>query len=304
MTPQESILARLSTHLGGVKNSYFYDLLLLCTVVCGEYFVSVATLEPHTTLLNHLTVLGYIIPGAIMSSAILFLVAKLTYCMSALLWFAGVAPRISAWFAVGSFFLTLSMQIETEHYTRHQPFAVAPFLIALLACGEFTQGYSRRLSDGILRRRPTPMWLYWAPLLWLAIGYTYSGALKLFGTPHSWLDGYGLQLSILVFDDGSPRFAVSRYVVSHSWAAAVMQISTLFAEAAALMVIICARARLFWGLIIVLMHLGALLLFSPEFDFYGNIVMITLLCIVFRSFPTYAPRRDDFAPSGDCSQKR
>lgn len=285
MTTRASMLTKLSTYLASVKNSYFHDLLLFSTLLCGGYFVSSATLDSHTTMLNHLTVLGYIIPDAVMSSATILILGKLTYFTSALLWFAGIAPRLPAWLAVGSFFLTLSMQIETEHYTRHQPFAVAPFLLALLACGELCRGQSRHLADGILRRRPSPMWLYWAPLLWLAIGYTYSGALKLFGTPHSWLDGYGLQLSILLFGDGSPRFAVSRYIVSHSWVAATMQIVSLFAEAGALMVIFGARARLIWGTTIVLMHLGALLLFSPEFDFYGNIAMITLLCIIFRSHP-------------------
>jgi hypothetical protein len=247
-------------------------------LLLGGFQVVVAPHSPPGPRLHHLSVMGLVLPEAVLSDDRLFLALQIAYFPLAALWAMRVRIPWTSWAATVVHTMAISMSQESMDYAEKSYHVVGLMLIIHAAWYQFARVELRQpaKSRELFRSPVYPRWVFYLSLLALCMTYTDAGWTKLVLNGPGWANGLSLQVWVAV-DAGWDSW-LARILNAHRGLAQVGQIGVLLAESLSFTCLFSRPARRIIGVVLLGFHLAIELLFG--FQFYGNIVGVLLLLII------------------------
>lgn len=277
-------LMRAADWLAVRRPPLFGLLLLWALLAVGLHGLTRLHLAPPAPSLERLTLLGWLLPDAVLRSRLLFDGLRVLFAVASLLWVARRLLPASAWVATLSFLGAVSMAIEASAYTEHQHHAVTVLLgvqaVWFTVERRAFQRTSRARLRELLRQPLEPDWVAFAGLYYLAVTHTLAGLCKLRHAGLGWANGVSLQLWI--HDEPGPRGwlggLLAGLLMSDRRLALALQAAALAIETLAVLACLGGRLRRAIGVALLGLHLGIELVFG--FEFYGTLVAVLILMVV------------------------
>ena len=264
----------------------FFEIGMLFLVA---HFTWVATHSPIAieTKVQALSAVGLFIDPASLISARLLIALKILMFALLALWLSKRANRVVYALAPFVFILMMSSVVETHYFVKHQTnFCAMAFVV--LAAARFFGSKKGQNFDSV---DPLPSWAFMTLVFYIGVSYTFSGIEKLYCSGLQWGDGRALMLWVDVHAAHCDNILFDAIVGSHLFAS-ILQMTTLVAETAGLMMLFVPRLRVILGVILVGFHVSIELLFG--FGFYANIFLDAHILILCYFAPQYRILGSDF----------
>jgi hypothetical protein len=214
------------------------------------------------------------LPDDLVRSAWLFHGARALYWVSAAVWLAGRALRVSSALAVGSLVVVTSLQQESRVDCAHSAHLTVQAVMAFCLWTQLDAGLlaAAKRAGTFWSASLVPRWL--GGVLALAVGwfYTLTGCAKLIDSGLAWADGLTLQLYVLALapTDGT----VAQVLISSRTLARTLQCIALAVEVLALPLALLRSTRALLGVGLIAFHVGQVWIFG--YPFWGNVAVIAV----------------------------
>lgn len=251
--------------------------------VLGAALYEILTLYDHGLLSGDkaatVSVLGHLLPTAVMESRSVYLLSRVVFVIACLLWAVNRCLPWSAWVATLAHTLHVSIYFEQIPYWDHKVQLIGSLLIPFCLWAHFHgRAIEQARRAGTVWSEPlAPRWLIWIGTIHVALFYGYAGITKLIWGGWQLFDGLTFQL--YVYRMGRPHGWIGQLIVQHRWLAQVGIICATALELSALVALISRRWRVICGLILISFHVVNEFLFVG-FLFRSNIVALLIFFVV------------------------
>lgn len=259
----------------------FGVIVLFSTFALVLYYTGTLYLGPVTDRAQALTLVGFL-PEDVLHSDIIFRSLKGIVFLGVLLWAFHIALPLSPWITLLAFTFIICQSIESKYYTYHMYHIVnvTLFVSTLWYTFDCQTLKSKRNAAALLRGVRVPYFVFFVPIFYLAVSYTFSGLTKLYHSGLGWANGTSLQIWLLFYQDKSTW--LGDLIISNKLLAKFLLSSTLFFESTAILAMLFTRLRPLYGLGLVGFHVGVEICLG--FAFYGNIVCDLLFFVIYPPF--------------------